>query len=82
MKAERMLFIQGGLCFYCRRKLDPSKATIEHVIPSSMGGKSDESNVIVCCRAINSLFANLPPKRKIEALVAWGGRMPCPDSNR
>ncbi len=22
MKAERLLYLQGGHCFYCRRKLD------------------------------------------------------------
>ena len=41
MKAGRLLYPQGGLCFYCRRKLDLSNATIEHVIPKSMGGKND-----------------------------------------
>lgn len=82
MKAERLLYLQGGLCFYCRRKLDLSDATIEHVIPKSMGGKNDESNVVVCCRAINSLFSNMTPKEKFEALIAWHGPMPCPESHR
>jgi hypothetical protein len=81
MKADRLLFLQGGLCFYCRRKLDPAKATVEHVIPGSMGGKGDESNIVACCRAINALFANLPPKRKLETLIAWRGRVPCPERN-
>jgi 5-methylcytosine-specific restriction endonuclease McrA len=81
MKTGRLLYLQGDLCFYCRRKLDLSNATIEHVIPKSMGGKGDESNVVVCCRAINNLFANMTPKQKIEALLAWHGRMPCPESS-
>ncbi len=78
MKTDRRLYLQGGHCFYCRRKLDLTNATLEHVIPKSMGGKGDESNLVVCCRAINSLFANKTPKEKIETLIAWHGPMPCP----
>jgi 5-methylcytosine-specific restriction endonuclease McrA len=78
MKAERLLYLQGGLCFYCRRKLDLSNATIEHVIPKSMGGKDAENNVVICCRAINALFADMTPKEKIGTLIAWHGPMPCP----
>ena len=79
MKAERLLFLQGGLCFYCRRKLNPDQATLDHVIPGSMGGKADETNLVACCRSINALFANLPPKRKMETLLSWRGRIPCPE---
>ena len=79
MKAERLLFLQGGVCFYCRGKLSPAKATVEHVIPSSMCGKGDEGNLVACCHAINALFANLPPKHKLETLIAWNGRIQCPE---
>jgi hypothetical protein len=43
-----------------------------------MGGKDAENNVVVCCRAINALFADMTPKEKIGTLIAWHGPMPCP----
>ena len=42
----------GGKCCYCGNKmLTPTK---DHIIPLSVGGKLEVSNVIPCCQSCNS----------------------------
>ncbi|KAA1224559.1 HNH endonuclease [Vibrio cholerae] len=38
MKLNTLIHRQGGFCFYCRKPLLERDASIEHIIPSSMGG--------------------------------------------
>lgn len=57
---------QGGLCFHCGRPMpDPlvqrdrhrkraDAATIEHVLPRSLGGLAAWPNEVAACRACNS----------------------------
>ena len=37
-KLKRVLFLQAGKCFYCRRHLNKEDATLDHIIPKSLGG--------------------------------------------
>ncbi|MBL4249464.1 hypothetical protein H8F16_20545 [Vibrio fluvialis] len=37
MKLNTLIHRQGGFCFYCRKPLLERDASIEHIIPSSMG---------------------------------------------
>jgi 5-methylcytosine-specific restriction endonuclease McrA len=39
-------------CAYCGRK--PKALTLDHVIPSSRGGKTDFDNCVACCASCNS----------------------------
>jgi hypothetical protein len=39
-------------------------------------------NVVVCCRTINTLLADLSPKRKLELVLAWKGKISCPEINQ
>ena len=43
-----------------------------------MGIYQGFTNLVACCREINSLFQNLPPKHKIELLLNWQSSSPCP----
>lgn len=43
----------AGRCLYCNIKLAPSKITIDHVIPRSLGGTTSFSNCVVACSACN-----------------------------
>jgi len=79
MKADRLLFIQGGKCFYCRKQLLPEHATVDHIIPISKGGKNDISNLVACCKDINHLFSDLSPKSKMETVFNWGKNIKCPN---
>jgi len=78
MKLHRLLYLQGGKCFYCREQLPLEGASIDHVIPRSMGGDDTLDNVVACCKTLNQWFAALPPKKKIEIIQNWTTKMPCP----
>lgn len=78
MKIQSLLHRQGGRCFYCRKPLAISDASIEHVIPQAMGFFEGFQNLVACCRDINSLFQELPPKHKIEMILNAGGMSICP----
>ena len=41
-------------CQYCERKLDSSELTIDHIIPSSRGGKSNWTNCVLACNKCNA----------------------------
>jgi hypothetical protein len=78
MQVETLLHRQGGRCFYCRKPLDARLASIEHVVPQSLNGWEGFTNLVACCQRMNVLLSNLPPKHKIEILLNWWGRSPCP----
>ena len=81
MKIERLLFLSNNKCFYCGQSLDNNEATIEHIIPKSSGGKNDIDNLVVCCRAMNQMLADISPKKKIELVMTGKGLILCPKSN-
>lgn len=78
MQVETLLHRQAGLCFYCRKPLNIVYASIEHVVPECLGGWEGFTNLVACCRRMNLLLSGLPPKHKIEILLNWQGRSPCP----
>ena len=76
---QRLLWLQGNNCFYCGCVLEPAEASIDHVIPRSQGGKDAVENKVVCCKAINHYFADMPLKEKLASLLQWKGRSLCPN---
>lgn len=50
---------QGGLCIYCREKVDETNATWEHIVPRSWGGAAAGPNCVLACAACNSLKSQL-----------------------
>lgn len=46
-------------CFYCKREIDPSKVTIDHVFPSDFGGVTIPCNLEPSCGSCNSQKSNL-----------------------
>ena len=78
MQVSTLLHRQGGCCFYCRKPLEERNAVMDHVIPRAIGDYEGFTNIVACCALINSLFQDLPPKHKIEILLNWWGRSPCP----
>jgi len=78
MQIQSLLHRQGGHCFYCRKPLAMQDASIDHVIPQCMGFYEGFTNLVACCREINSLFQGLPPKHKIEIVLNAGGLSACP----
>lgn len=49
-------------CQYCARKLGGLNETIDHVFPSSRGGKNEWKNVVAACKACNSKKADRTPE--------------------
>jgi 5-methylcytosine-specific restriction endonuclease McrA len=40
-------------CQYCGRRLPPAELTYDHVIPRSLGGPKDWTNIVTCCIPCN-----------------------------
>jgi hypothetical protein len=61
------LWPANGLCCYCdvpmKRYGDrgPLGATLDHYLPSALGGSDEEHNLRLCCRRCNNHKANLHP---------------------
>ena len=48
------------VCQYCSRKLTHSNATIDHVLPRALGGKSTFENTVAACEPCNKFKADKP----------------------
>ena len=45
----------NGHCWYCGLTLDPFDTfTLDHVIPTAMGGTDEPSNLVAACKSCNS----------------------------
>lgn len=57
--SKRTLFMRDqNTCQYCDRKLPYIKLSIDHIIPTSFGGKTSYLNCVVACRTCNGLKGN------------------------
>ncbi|WP_273704237.1 HNH endonuclease [Candidatus Accumulibacter vicinus] len=75
---DRLLFEQGGDCFFCKQPLAKADASIEHLLAQANGGTSAEENVVACCKAINSLLGNKPLKEKLAIILRQRQGFRCP----
>lgn len=75
---ERIMFMQGGRCFFCRSPLDHSNASVEHLVATSKGGGNDDENCVACCKALNSIFGAKSIKEKIGIILNQQGNFHCP----
>jgi 5-methylcytosine-specific restriction endonuclease McrA len=46
------------ICYYCGTALVGSDATVDHLLPLSRGGTSEEKNLVASCRSCNSKKKN------------------------
>lgn len=80
-RCHRLWQEQEGLCFYCQRSMAApltqrlrhrkraDAATIDHVMPLSLGGAADWPNEVAACRACNDAKADaLPSSHDLERL--------------
>lgn len=75
---DKLLFEQGGKCFYCQDTLDRSRASVDHIVPKSLGGSNRTGNLVACCKSINTYFGNMDVREKMQIFINHGGRIPCP----
>jgi hypothetical protein len=76
----RLLFAQGGLCFFCEKPLPVIDASVEHLVASSNGGSDQDGNCVACCKSLNVLLGSRSLKEKIQVVLNQKGQFECPDS--
>ncbi len=76
---DRLMFAQGGLCFFCKNPLPKSEASIEHLLASANGGSNNDENCVACCKAINALLGSMSLKEKIQVVLNQKGQFKCPN---
>lgn len=57
----------NGTCQYCYKAIGPREATLDHVLPTSLGGKTTWEN---CCTACGPCNANKGNNKKIVPKIA------------
>ncbi|MBS0201521.1 MAG: HNH endonuclease [Planctomycetes bacterium] len=77
---DRLMFAQGGLCFFCQDPLPPSEATVEHLVATANGGTNDFDNCVACCKTLNSLLGHMSLKEKLRVVLNQKGDFKCPKS--
>ena len=76
---DRLMFAQGGLCFFCKQTLPKSEASVEHLVASSNGGSDNDENCVACCKAVNNLLGSMSLKEKIQVTLNQKGQFKCPN---
>ena len=77
---DRLLFAQGGQCFFCRKQLPKAEASVEHLVASANGGSNDDGNCVACCKALNHLLGSKSIKEKMQIVLNQRGYFQCPGS--
>ena len=76
---DRLMFAQGGLCFFCKQPLPKGKASVEHLLASANGGGNHDENCVACCKAVNALLGSTSLKEKIQVVLNQKGQFKCPN---
>ena len=76
---DRLMFAQGGLCFFCKQPLPKSEASDEHLVASANGGSNNDENCVACCKAVNALLGSMSLKEKIQVVLNQKGLFKCPN---
>lgn len=76
---DRLLFVQGGLCFFCRQPLPRDDASVEHLQAIANGGANGDDNCVACCKTVNTLLGSMSIKQKFEVVLNQKGHFRCPN---
>lgn len=76
---DRLMFAQGGLCFFCKQPLPKSEASVEHLVASANGGNNNDENCVACCKAVNALLGSMSLKEKVQVVLNQKGQFKCPN---
>jgi hypothetical protein len=78
---DRLMFAQGGQCFFCKQPLPKSEASVEHLVASANGGSNKDENCVACCKAVNALLGSMSLKEKIQVVLNQKGQFKCPNGS-
>ncbi len=73
------MFVQGGLCFFCKKPLLKTEASVEHLLASANGGGNNDENCVACCKAVNALLGSMSLKEKFQVVLNQKGQFKCPN---
>lgn len=76
---DRLMFVQGGLCFFCEQPLSKGEASVEHLLASANGGSNNDDNCVACCKAVNRLLGSMSLKEKMRVVLKQKGSFKCPN---
>lgn len=76
---ERLMFAQGGLCFFCNALLPKDEASVEHLVPTARAGSNSDDNCVATCKALNALLGSMSLKEKIRVFLLQKGDFKCPN---
>lgn len=66
------IYIRDGLaCAYCGATIEDTKMTLDHIIPYSMGGSNDQTNLVTCCHKCNSSRGARELREFIDSVSAY-----------
>lgn len=78
---DRLMFVQGSLCFFCKQALPKAEASVEHLLASSNGGSNSDENCVACCKSVNALFGSMSLKEKFQVVLNQKGQFKCPNGS-
>jgi hypothetical protein len=76
---DRLMFIQGERCFFCKQPLPWAEASVEHLLATANGGNNMEENCVACCKTVNRLLGSMALKDKFQVVLNQKGQFKCPD---
>ena len=76
---DRLMFVQGGFCFFCKQLLPKADASVEHLFASTNGGSNNDENCVACCKAVNALLGSMSLKEKFQVVLNQKGNFTCPN---
>jgi 5-methylcytosine-specific restriction endonuclease McrA len=56
-------------CQYCGRHFDSKELTLDHIVPTSRGGRNSWENVVCCCVECNKKKGNRTPDERSMRLI-------------
>jgi hypothetical protein len=77
-RLERLMFVQGGNCFFCKSALPRADASIEHLLATANGGGNNEENCVACCKSLNAILGSMSLKEKFQVVLNQKGNFKCP----
>ena len=63
---------EGGVCFYCLRRIGPEMQCLDHVIPRAQLGPNSYRNLVSACRECNSRKGERPAADFLRVLYREG----------
>lgn len=75
---ERLMYLQGGCCFFCGQPIPAGEASIEHLLAKANGGGNGDDNCVACCKTLNALLGSRALKEKLTIILNQQGQFKCP----